>query len=100
MFVLRRREGRSQVQAAERYLVSRFTYGQWENDKIALPDDSLAELPRVCHLEFYEICVLYRRRAGRSQREVAADLGYCKWWINQMEHGRVKCDALIWHWEQ
>lgn len=45
-----------------------------------------------------ERCVLMRRRAGYTQRQVGKDLGFCRWWINQMESGKVDCTPLTTYW--
>lgn len=47
-----------------------------------------------------ERCVLQRKRARKTQLEVATDLGVCRWWVNQMESGRQDCTILSSYWDQ
>lgn len=94
LLIDRRRRGETQAQAARRYFVSRARYGMWERG------DEHPQPPRVGRLASHERCFLYRRRVGETQLEVAEALGTCRWTINQMEHGIVKCDDLLWYWEQ
>lgn len=68
-------------------------YGKWERDVVEGPTT------RVGRLRPHERCLLYRRRCGRYQFEVANDLGFCRLWINRMERGDAPCDDLIWYWE-
>ncbi len=95
LLISRRRRGESQQAAADRHGATRFLYGQWERD--ALKGPSVRE---VDTLRSHERCLLYRRRCEMTQKAVAADLNFCRWWINQMERGVVNCDVLLWHWEQ
>lgn len=96
LLIDRRRRGESQGEAAKRQYISHFTYGQAERDfKRA---NTLA--PIIKRLQPHERCLLYRRRVGRTQDDVAKELGVCRWWLNQMERGKVSCDALLWFWEQ
>jgi transcriptional regulator with XRE-family HTH domain len=75
-------------------MVSRSTYSRWEND--------LADGPRVNvkRITPFERCFLYRRRGSYLQKDVAAQLGCSRYWVNQMELGEVNCDDLLWFWEQ
>jgi DNA-binding XRE family transcriptional regulator len=45
-----------------------------------------------------EQCFIARRRAGRSQAEVARDLGRCRYWVNRMELGLAPCHELTDYW--
>ncbi len=91
----RRRRKETQAVAAERLSISPFVYGQWERD------DEGGPLTRsVGRLRMYERCLLYRRRAGTLQDEVARQLGRCRWWVNQMERGLVPCEELLSYWEK
>lgn len=98
LVVWRARQGHSQDEAAYVKGVSRKTYGEWERD--ARPIPRLKKASRIRRLETHERCMLYRRRAGRTQGEVAAELGRSRYWIGQMELGAQDCDELLWYWEQ
>lgn len=92
----RRRKEETQAQAAMRHGVSQTRYSRWERGLEAERD-----IPRVAvgRLRPHERCLLYRRRAGRSQAAVATDLGRCKMWVRQMERGEVDCTELTSYWE-
>lgn len=47
-----------------------------------------------------ERCVLARRRAGLTQREVAEALGVHRVSVVQMEKGVVSCERLLIYWQQ
>lgn len=51
-------------------------------------------------LAAHERCLLQRRRAGYTQARVAKDIGVCRWWLNQMEHGKIDCTPLSSYWDQ
>lgn len=90
----RRRRGEGQGAAAHRLGISHSMYGKWERDVVSV------EAVEVLPLQAHERCLLYRRRVGHTQEQVAQELGCCRWWLNQMERGVVACDELIHHWEQ
>lgn len=92
----RRRREETQAQAAVRHEVSQTRYSRWERG--LEPEGSLPR-PRVGRLRPYERCLLYRRRAGTSQAQVARDLERCKMWVRQMERGEVDCTELTSYWE-
>jgi len=91
----RRREGLNQTEAAAWHNVSYTTLSKIERGKVE-PSWS----PHPLRLRGYEKCLLYRRRCNKTQAEVAADLGCCRYWVHQMEQGEVPCDILLWYWEQ
>ncbi len=87
----RRRRKETQVGAAKRLETTSFIYGRWERDYGPGP------LTRsVQPLRIYERCLLYRRRTGKSQIQVARQLGRSRWWVNQMERGKQSCQELVW----
>ncbi len=93
LLIDRRRRGETQGQAAERHNTTHFMYGKCERDVVDGPAIKIAAL-RV-----FECCLLYRRRAGFTQAQVAGELNRCRWWVNQMERGEMPCDELVWYWE-
>lgn len=96
LLIDRRRRGEVQSTAADRFGVSPSMYGKWERNLVA----GVGALVRVDSLEAHERCLLYRRRTGKHQWEVARHLGRCRLWINRMERGDAPCDELIDYWEQ
>ena len=91
----RRRKAENQLQAAARYGVHVDTYRAWETDE--RPED----VPHynAGHLKPHEVCLLRRRRAGLTQREVAAAIGMTRLWIMKMELGEASIDRLKGYWE-
>lgn len=98
LLIEKRRQGFTQKQMAASKGVSLSTYGRWERDTVEPECKLLALTPRL--ISGSERCVLYRRRAGKTQEEVAKELKTCRWRLNLMEQGLVPCDDLIWFWEQ
>ena len=91
----RRRRKETQTLAAKRHGTSEFIYGRWERDD----DDDSISIRSVMPLRLHERCLLYRRRSGMSQGEVASQLGRSRWWLNQMERGLQPCKELLAYWE-
>lgn len=75
--------------------MTRGRYGRVERDQ------SLERLPvsRVTDLSDAERCLIYRRRLGITQQEVANSLGISRFWVNAMERGRENCARLIEFWK-
>jgi transcriptional regulator with XRE-family HTH domain len=92
----RRRREERQAASAARLGVSLSRYSLWERDKMT----ERAPLVKIGHLTPAERCLLRRRREGWTQEEVAAKVGVCRWWLNQMEQGKVDCTELLKYWEQ
>lgn len=90
----RKRNGWDQNTAAKKEGISSFAYKMIEYDK-----GTALTPPIIKELFLHEKCLIYRRRCGQTQMEVAKELGVCREWMRQMESGKVNCDSLIWHWE-
>ena len=99
LLIDRRRRGENQGEAAERLGLTRTSYGAMERD---LQPDLLkpGQLPKIGKLEVHERCLLYRRRVGKTQEEVALELKCCRWTVNQMERGLAPLHDLVSYWEQ
>lgn len=91
----RRRKAENQLEAAARYGVHVDTYRAWETDE--RPED----VPHynAGHMKPHEVCLLRRRRAGLTQREVAAAIGMTRLWVMKMELGEASIDRLKGYWE-
>lgn len=94
LLIDRRRRREDQGEAGARHGVSRTLYSRWER---GLRPPPAVELK---NLRPNEKCLVYRRRAGLGQSNIARDLGVCNMTVRQMEQGIVNCDQLIWYWEQ
>ena len=99
LYIIRRRRGESQVKAADRFRVSRSTYGRWENEILEGPHLN------VLTLRDHERCFMYRKRAGMNQEEAAKLIktkenkeGISRWWLVQMESGRHNCGIVLDFW--
>lgn len=95
----RRRRGERQKEAAARLGVSLSKYAAWETDR-AKEGETGIPVVEIRSIKAHERCLLYRRRAGFTQEKVARDMGICRWWLNQMEQGKVDCTDLVCYWEQ
>ncbi len=93
LFIERVRAGRTQREAAKKLKVSLGAYSMMELAKVP------AKRVTIGRLAAHERCLLQRRRAGYSQVRVAKELGYCRWWVNQMEHGKIDASPLIEYWD-
>lgn len=94
LLIARRREKLSQESAAAQYGVSVDTYRDWEMDV------RTKDVPhvQVGHLKAHEICFLFRRRAGQTQRQIAVAMNCTRLWVVQMERGEVPADRLREYW--
>lgn len=94
LFLWRRRAGLNQVQAAETFETNVDTYREWEADQreAGQPRKHLGEL------KTHEVCVLLRRRAKKTQRQLAIELSCTRLWIIQMENGEAPIDRLREYW--
>ena len=95
LLVARRRRGLSQVEMARAKNLTRHAYVKRENSPKIGSSRRLAEhglLPG-------EKALLHRRRAGRTQSSIGAELGISRVWINRMERGLEDSTELLLHWE-
>ncbi len=92
LFIVRRRRGENQVEAAKRFRVSRSTYGRWETDVLQGPHLN------VLTLRDHERCFMYRKRAELNQTDAAKQIGISRWWLTQMESGRHNCGMVLKFW--
>ncbi len=90
----RRRKGLNQIEAAKEYGVPPDRYREWEADR-RLDDQPRRHLGEV---KPHEVCFLLRRRAGKTQREVAAAIGCTRLWVIQMEGGKAPVERLVEYW--
>lgn len=94
LYIWRRRKNMNQVEAADALGVTVDRYRAWETGEVttAVPYRNAGKL------SIPEKCVLLRRRAGLTQREIAETLGCTRLWVNHMEKGTVPVDRLQEHW--
>lgn len=91
--IQRRRLGERQRVAAVRHGVPLSRYSRWERDLEHGPS------VRIGVLKVHEQCFIYRRRSGKTQAQIASDLGMCRYWLNRVELGLANCDDLVGYWE-
>ncbi len=95
LLIWRKRLNWNQEQAASYFGVSRFTYQLAEYDKskdFQYPSFKLTLKP-------WELCVLYRKRSGKTQRQLAGEIGISPDWFRQQESGKIPCLKLLDWWE-
>ncbi len=97
LLIWRRRKGWNQGEAARYYKVSLALYKSAEYDML----ESFKVKHKVLHLSLTdpEKCLLYRRRDGRTQLEVAKALGIGREWMRLQELGKVPCGKLLRYWQ-
>lgn len=94
LLIHRRRSGESQEAAALRLGMTRNAYGRLERDA----EDIGIVVPQIGELSADEMCLIARRRVGRTQEDCAEEIGVTRFWFNLMETGKVPCDDLLAFW--
>jgi hypothetical protein len=79
---------------AKKIRVNLSQYKRMEYDMLDAPKMEYGQLTTPEH------CYILRRRAGRqhSQLKIAKALKVCRWWVNQMERGKIPCEPLAAYW--
>lgn len=96
LLIHRRRTGLSQLEYAEKLAVNYHAYVLIElGQAVSVPH---LKMPRIAHLEAFEICYLLRRRKHKRQWEVASDLGISTHWLSKIERGFADCKELCDYW--
>ena len=92
--IYRRRQGLSQGQMATMYDMKRRRYSEFEAGIID------ADMPniRILPLSAAELCFLWRRRTGETQKKMAEDMGVARYWLMLMETGKAPSDKLEAYW--
>ena len=104
LFLNRRRLGLNQDEMAVRRGLTRHTYSLLEQDKTeigrVLPGGLTRDDLRLKRgVRSHEKCVIYRRRTGALQRQIADHLGVSRVWVNRMETGAADPTPLLCYWE-
>ena len=96
LYIVRRRLKLTQTQLGEIHGCTGYKLGEMElgRRKVTL------EVKDPGKLTPGETCQIYRRRAGKRMKEVAASLGVSQTLVNDMELDLRNSDRLIWFWEQ
>lgn len=96
LFLVRRREGKSQREAAAGWNVSYGTYSAWENNHPApIPPPEV----QVRRMTTEERCIVYRRQLGLTQAQVGERIDRCAYTVRKMELGVIDPAPLLAHWE-
>lgn len=96
LLLWRRRKGWKQATAAKYYKLSLYNYKMAEYDNLKnfrLKDTN------IYPLKLYERCLIYRKRSGKKQSEIAVLLNVGRYWIRLQETGKVPCAKLSAYWE-
>lgn len=97
LLIWRRRMDWNQIEAANYFGCSIFRYKLAEYDSPKVKDFNYRKVNIT--LRPYERCLIYRKRAKKTQHEIAEELGICRTWLQQQEAGEVPCDKLLQWWE-
>jgi transcriptional regulator with XRE-family HTH domain len=95
LLLYRRRRGWTQLEAAKSYGVGVTLYKSWETAEVRYKPPPRAQLN---HVRAREVCFILRRRLGITQKELAARMGICRYWLYSMEQGDVSAKQLIEYW--
>lgn len=98
LFLHRKRAGKTQSEVAAIHGVGLFTYGQWETGAVEPPKE--AAKIKLGRLKPNETALLLRRRAGKTQKEVAAKLKCSRFHVNRMESGEADAEPLLKLWNK
>lgn len=107
LFLLERRsKGFTQRQMAMKLSLTEHFYKLLEYD---IQDTEIRKISFLKALQYidtsrellpYEKCLIYRRRAGISQEELAEKIKISRYWLNQMEIGKIPLsEKLKNHWK-
>lgn len=96
LLIWRRRLDWNQAQAAEYYNCSLFQYKLAEYNSAK---NFKYKNITLGSLSPWEICLLYRKRAGKTQLQTGKELGVGRYWIRLQEMGEVPCTRLLEFWE-
>lgn len=98
LLIARLRAGLTQVEAAKEQQLPLATYQAAEKSKMSTVGTKGVPQWELEDLELSERCLIYRRRAGLTQAQVAARMKRCRHWVNQMERGRKPTAELEEFW--
>jgi len=94
--ILRRREGKTQAQAAKAMDMPLSTYKAAEaGEDTPTWEIAVGEVGRLTDAEF---CYISRRRKGLTLDDLAEQVGLSKWTICLMERGRAPIATLLDYW--
>lgn len=92
--IYRRRQGLSQRQMATMYSMERRRYSEFEAGVIDADMPSVNVLP----LTAAELCFIWRRRTGETQKKLAEEVGVTRYWLMLMETGKAPSEKLEAYW--
>lgn len=95
LLLWRRRKQWNQKKAAEHYNVPYVTYNFAESGKAK---NFKYKKMNLLPLKDHEKCFILRRRAGKTQEEIATQIGCGVYWLRLQELGKVKAPKLVAHW--
>lgn len=91
----RRRRGESQTRAARRYRIPVSRYVAWERGTREITKPVSEIVPTPC-----EKCVVLRKRSGKAQKEIAAEMRRSRMWVVLMERGDANPTELLRYWNE
>lgn len=95
-YLWRRRQGYTQVQAAQHLRIAKRRLERWESGEIPVPE---AFIPRpMIPAKTHEYCIIKRRRSGMTTTEVAEAMGISRVTLLKRENGKGKVSELAKFW--
>ena len=98
LFIQRRRLDVNQAERATALQIPEWLYVEYEQDKRDVPDHLAAMFGFNDSLTELEKCLLYRKRNGWTQQEVADDIDCSRLWVIKMENGTANPGLLLDYW--
>lgn len=101
ILIVRKRLGWSQAKMAEKYNMGLTIYKKVEHGQCGMPrifDSALAVFYSE-PLHKHEMCLIHRKRAGKSQSWTARKMKVCPYTIRRMEQAERRSEPLLEFWE-
>lgn len=97
--IWRRRNKWTQSSAAWELGVPLHAYKLIETDKMSATTGFTSPWTKKQALAAHERCLIYRKRCGKTQKEIAAEMGVSRFWFHKMESGAIDSTELMCWWE-
>jgi len=95
LLLWRKRKRWTQLRAAKHYGVGADIFRAWETGERAEDVPKVSDLGRISEVEKY---ILFRTRAGLTQKQLADRIKCSRVWVVMMETGRVPLDRARNYW--
>ena len=96
LLLWRRRKNWNQNKAARFFKISVFSYKLAEYSKLKNFNYAALEIDLLLP---HERCLIYRKRSGKKQKQIAQELNIGNYWMRLQETGKTPCNKLLEYWE-